>query len=125
MPAARESEDRAALSAPAADQPTEGHDRGTRYATSHGFTPHVNNPFSDGTYCRVMLARYVCPYGREEHDPAKPPEDVDAFGYRRTPRATKDGACDHTSHFVTEDDGRRHWRCLRCGQVTEQAEAGS
>lgn len=55
------------------------------YATSHGFTPSMG-PFSDGKHCKVMLARYPCPYGRDEHDPALPPEDLDAFGYRRAPR---------------------------------------
>lgn len=27
--------------------------------------------------------------------------------------------CDHDSQYMTEDDGHSHWRCLRCGQVTE------
>jgi phage N-6-adenine-methyltransferase len=27
--------------------------------------------------------------------------------------------CEHDSHYMTEDDGHDHWRCLRCGQVTE------
>lgn len=48
------------------------------YAASHGFTPG-----RFGAHCRVMLARFPCPFGRSEHDPAKPPEDVDAFGRRR------------------------------------------
>ena len=52
------------------------------YATSHGFTPSAS-PFGGGKHCVVMLARYVCPHSREEHDPTKPPEDVDAFGYHR------------------------------------------
>lgn len=29
--------------------------------------------------------------------------------------------CEHTSHYVREDDGRQHWRCLRCGLVTENS----
>lgn len=55
----------------------------------HGFTPWTS-PFDLGLWeprCRVMLARYPCPYGREEHDPDLPPEDLDAFGYRRRPLA--------------------------------------
>jgi len=65
---------------------------GDSYATSHGFTPSAS-PFGGGKHCVVMLARYVCPYGRDEHDPAKPPEDVDAFGYhRRVPRDDIDPA---------------------------------
>lgn len=34
---------------------------------------------------RVLLARYPCPYPREEHDPSLPPEDVD-FSGRPRPR---------------------------------------
>ena len=48
----------------------------------HGFTPG-RTPFADGTRCVVMLARYPCPYGPDEHDPALPPVDVDAFGRKR------------------------------------------
>lgn len=38
----------------------------------------------------VLLARYPCPYSRDEHDPALPPEDVDFSGRRRshTPERT-------------------------------------
>lgn len=50
----------------------------------HSFSP---GKFSPDT-CRVMLARYPCPYGRDEHDPDLPPEDVDAFGYLRRPAPT-------------------------------------
>lgn len=50
-----------------------------RYVVSHGFTPVRLDP----SRCRVMLARYPCPYRREDHDPALPPERVDAFGYVR------------------------------------------
>ena len=55
------------------------------YATDHGFTPGRFSP----DRCRVILARYPCPYGQEQHDPDLPPVDVDAFGYRR--RATTEG----------------------------------
>lgn len=56
----------------------------------HGFTPG-KSPFADPNQCRVMLARYACPWPKEEHDPTKPPEDLDAFGYRR-PRLLRDEA---------------------------------
>jgi hypothetical protein len=52
-----------------------------KYATDHHWTPYVSNPFSKGDSCRVMLARYVCPYTKEEHPPG-PPERLDVFGYR-------------------------------------------
>jgi hypothetical protein len=71
------------------------------YATSHGWTPHVNNPFSDGSYCRVMLARYACPYSKEEHDPALPPVDVDVFGYRRKDRPAPSGEADEPTTTTT------------------------
>lgn len=54
-----------------------------KYAPSHGFTPRVGNPFADPADCHVMLARYVCPYTKEQHDPSLPPVDIDVFGYRR------------------------------------------
>ncbi len=54
-----------------------------RPSIKHGFTPgSSNNPFADD-HCMVLLARYPCPWPREEHDPALPPEDVDCFGRRR------------------------------------------
>lgn len=40
---------------------------------------HCWTPGRFGSYCRVMLARGVCPWGRLEH-PEGPPEDLDAFG---------------------------------------------
>lgn len=46
----------------------------------HGFTPGKFTPDS----CQVMLARYPCPFTRNEH-PDRPPEDIDAFGYRNRP----------------------------------------
>jgi hypothetical protein len=53
-----------------------------KYATNHHWTPgSTTNPFNKGDSCHVMLARYVCPYGKEEHPPG-PPERVDVFGYR-------------------------------------------
>jgi hypothetical protein len=62
---------------PPAEQRAEG------YPAGHGWTPS-SGPFGTGVdTCRVMLARYVCPYAQEEHDPALPPVDVDVFGYRR------------------------------------------
>lgn len=45
----------------------------------HGFTP---GNFSPDT-CQVMLARYPCPYPKQDHDPRLPPEDINSFGYRR------------------------------------------
>ena len=66
-----------ALDGPPAEQPT--------YPAGHGWTPHTG-PFSDGTACRLMLARYPCNYTREQHDPDLPPVDVDVFGYRRGQR---------------------------------------
>lgn len=47
--------------------------------TDHGFTPGKFTPDA----CQVMLARYPCPYPRDEHDPDLPPEDIDCFGYCR------------------------------------------
>jgi hypothetical protein len=52
-----------------------------QYATDHHWTPgSTTNPFNKGDSCHVMLARYVCPYTKEEHPPG-PPEQVDMFGY--------------------------------------------
>lgn len=48
------------------------------YRADHGFTP---GKFSES--CQVMMARYRCPYGQEDHDPKLPREDTDAFGRRR------------------------------------------
>ena len=65
----------------------------TTYATGHGFTPQ--GKFGNPDRCRVLLARYTCPYHREEHDPALPPEDVDFSGRHRptpTTEATQTGA---------------------------------
>ena len=65
----------------------------TTYATGHGFTPQ--GKFGNPDRCRVLLARYTCPYRREEHDPALPPEDVDFSGRHRptpTTEATQTGA---------------------------------
>lgn len=91
------SELRAALAAagPAASD-GEGATSEATYATSHGYTPSTTK-FGGVESCRVMLARYVCPYSREEHDPNLPPVDVDVFGYRRpaspvvAPSATDEG----------------------------------
>lgn len=55
---------------------------GRTYAAGHGWTPHTG-PFAVDA-CRVMLARYRCQSPKDQHDPALPPEDVDAFGYKRT-----------------------------------------
>jgi len=52
------------------------------YPAGHGWTPSTS-PFSKDDACRVMLARYVCNWTREQHDPDLPPVDVDVFGYRR------------------------------------------
>jgi hypothetical protein len=53
-----------------------------KYATDHHWTPgSTTNPFNKGDSCHVMLARYVCLYGKDEHPPG-PPERVDVFGYR-------------------------------------------
>lgn len=52
------------------------------YPADHGWTPHTG-PFSDGSSCRVILARHPCDYSKDDHDPALPPEDLDVFGYRR------------------------------------------
>lgn len=51
------------------------------YATGHGFTPGRFSP----DHCQVQLARYPCPYTREEHDPGLKAEDLDVFGRRRRP----------------------------------------
>ncbi len=53
-----------------------------RYPAGHGWTP--TGRFGP-VRCKVLLARYSCPYPREEHDPNLPPEDVD-FSGRRRPR---------------------------------------
>ena len=47
----------------------------TKPAVRHGFTPGRFAPDS----CQVMLARYPCPYSREQHGDL-PPEDIDVFG---------------------------------------------
>lgn len=53
----------------------------TKPAVRHGFTPGRFTPDS----CQVMLARYPCPYSREQHGDL-PPEDIDVFGYIRRGR---------------------------------------
>ena len=53
-------------------------------ALEHGFTPGRFNPDA----CRVQLARYPCPWPREDHDERLAPEDVDAFGRIRRPGST-------------------------------------
>ena len=53
----------------------------TKPAVRHGFTPGRFAPDS----CQVMLARYPCPYSREQHGDL-PPEDIDVFGYIRRGR---------------------------------------
>ena len=50
---------------------------------THGFTPGKSRFSASKDECQVMLARYRCPYSKEEHDPKLPPEDVNAFGYIR------------------------------------------
>lgn len=60
------------------------------YPTRHGFTPS-EGPFGDPDRCVVMLARYPCPYRRDEHDPILPPVDVDTFGRRRHKTERKEG----------------------------------
>ena len=59
------------------------------YPAGHGWTDS-RGPFSTGS-CRVMRSRGPCFYRRDEHDPALPPERVDAFGYRRLRRASEAG----------------------------------
>lgn len=50
------------------------------YPAGHGWTP-VGRFRQER--CKVLLARYPCPYPREEHDPSLPPEDVDFSGRPR------------------------------------------
>lgn len=63
----------------------------SRHPAGHGYTP-ATGPFATGDGCRVMLARYPCNYTREQHDPDLPPEELDVFGYRRSPRPCCPGA---------------------------------
>lgn len=51
------------------------------FAADHGFTP---GKFSGR--CRVLLARYPCPYDEHQHDPDLPPEDIDVSGRLRSIR---------------------------------------
>lgn len=50
------------------------------YPAGHGWTPAGR---FGPQRCKVLLARYPCPYPREEHDPTLPIEDVDFSGRRR------------------------------------------
>lgn len=47
---------------------------------SDGYIHHGWTPGKFGGPCRVRLARGMCPWSREEHDPDLPPENVNAFG---------------------------------------------
>lgn len=62
----------------------EGQGVDAEHMVAHGFTPGKFSP----EVCQVQLARYPCPYSRVQHDPELPPEDIDAFGRRRTKRGT-------------------------------------
>lgn len=57
----------------------------------HGFTPGKFTPDA----CQVQLARYPCPYRRDEHDPDLPPEDIDVFGRIRPRDSDYPMACAH------------------------------
>lgn len=45
----------------------------------HGWTTGRFSP----DHCQVMLARYQCPYPKQDHPADKPLEDIDHFGYKR------------------------------------------
>lgn len=78
------------------------------YPAGHGYTP-ATGPFATGDGCRVMLARYPCDYGRDQHDPDLPPEDLDVFGYRRERRrcCPGEGSMAHVRGCVNHPEAER------------------
>ena len=102
--------------------PTEPH-----YPAGHGWTPAGR---FGPQRCKVLLARYPCPYPREEHDPTLPIEDVDFSGRRRKPkevpmpdRATHCPSCGATVRSITREAGGR-WS-LSCGDWITDAQAAT
>ena len=86
--------------------PTEPH-----YPAGHGWTPAGR---FGPQRCKVLLARYPCPYPREEHDPTLPIEDVDFSGRRRKHKEVPDAV----------EGGALHCGCGWCCTGTPREQRG-